>query len=194
MACAEQEVKVGSQRLRVVLDAHLTPEMVETEWESGTPRTEPPATLELVGSTGQVLDRLTLAAPLAKIDPVPVRGAPCPTYLVSADLTREMGAYNGPFTFPIQVVGNRLAAAAARSTNGRNEPIHLAQTLRADWKRVVHGDAEDLLQVYCQPGDHGFVTHYERYFLQSRQWKAKVRSRRGLWESQGDFPARKLFP
>ncbi len=194
VACAEQEVKVGNQRLRVVLDARLTPEMLESEWVSGNPRTEPPATLELVGSAGQVLDRLTLAAPLAKIDPVPVRGAPYPTYLVSADLTREMGADNGPLTLPIQIVGDHLAAAAAQSTKQRSEPIHLAQTLRAEWKRVPNGKVENLLQVSCQPGNRGYVTYYRRYFLQSHHWKVKMRKRPGLWESEGNFPSQKLFP
>ncbi len=34
VACAEQEVTVGNQRLRVVLDSHLTPQMVDSEWEA----------------------------------------------------------------------------------------------------------------------------------------------------------------
>ncbi len=86
---------MGNQHLRVVLDPHLTPEMVESEWGNGHPRSEPPATPKLVGSAGQVLDRLTLAAPLARIDSVPVRGAPHRTYPVSADLTREVAPARG---------------------------------------------------------------------------------------------------
>ena len=78
--------------MRVVLDARLSPDVVEREWGSGNPRSESPATLELVGCEGQLLDRLVLDAPLAQLDPIPIRGAPNPTYLVSTDLTAEAGS------------------------------------------------------------------------------------------------------
>ena len=193
-AFAQQEVEVGSRRLRVVLDPHLSPALVESEWESENPRTEPPAALELVGREGQVLDRLVLAAPLAKIDPEPLRGAPHPTCLVSADLTREAGSYNGPLTLPVQIVEDHLVATVAQSSNRRTEPIHLAQTLKAAWQRVSGGRVEDLLQVSCQPGSGGFMIFYWRYFLRHGEWKVRLRVQKGFWESEGNFPERSLFP
>ena len=194
VAWAEPEVKLGCQRLRVTLDPRLRPETVESEWASGQPRSEAPATLELVGCDGQVLDRLALAAPLAKIDPEPIRGAPNPTYLVSADLTVEAGSYNGPLTLPIEVVGDHLVAAVARSTDQQTEPIRLAQTGKASWRRVPNGHAEDLLFINCEPRDQGFVTLYRRYYLWHQKWRVKIRTRAGLWESDGDFPGRRFFP
>ena len=193
-AVAAPEVKVGSQRLRVVMDARLTPEMVERAWGSGDPRPEAPATLELVGADGRVLDRLALAAPLAKLDPAPIRGAPVPTFLVSADLTADAGSYNGPLTLPIQIVRDHLVAAVARSSDQRTEPIRLTLTGKSAWKRVSDGKAETLLLVSCRPQGQGFVMHYQRYFLARQEWRVKVRTREGLWESDGDFPGRNLFP
>ncbi len=105
-----------------------------------------------------------------------------------------MGANNGPMALPIQIVSGHLVAVVAQSASQRTEPSYLAQTLRAEWKRVPSGSSEDFLQVSCQPEDHGFVTIYQRYFLRHRKWRVMVRRRTGFWESEGDFPNRKLFP
>lgn len=194
VAFAAQDVKLGCKRLRVVLDARLSPDVVEHEWGSGKPRSEAPATLELVGCKGQLLDRLVLDAPLAQLDPVPVRGAPNPTYLVSADLTVEAGSYNGPLTIPIQVLRNHLVPVAARFADKSIEPVFLALTGKSAWRRVSNRHVDDLLFVSCQPKDQGFVTSYRRYFPSRQEWKVKLRTRAGLWESDGEFPSRNLFP
>lgn len=194
VAFAAQEVELGCKHLRVVLDARLSSDVVEHEWGSGNPRPEAPATLELVGCEGQLLDRFVLEAPLAQLDPVPVRGAPNPTYLVSADLTAEAGSYNGPLTIPIQVVRDHLVEAVARFANKRIEPIRLTLTGKSAWRRVSNLDVDDLLLVSCQPKGQGFVTFYRRYFPSRQEWKVKVRARDGLWESDGEFPSRNLFP
>lgn len=194
VAFAAQEAQLGCKRLRVVLDARISPEAVAQEWGSGRPRSEPPAILELIGCEGQLLDRYALAAPLAQLDPEPIRGAPHPTYLVSADLTAEAGSYNGPLTIPIQVVRQRLVAAVARSADKRTAAIHLALTGKASWRRVANRKVEDLLSVSSQPGGRGFVTSYRRYFLSGQEWQVTVRTRDGLWESDGEFPSRKFFP
>jgi len=191
---AAQEVQLGCKHLRVVLDARLSPDVVEQEWGSGNPRSEAPATLELVGCEGQLLDRFVLAAPLAQLDPMPVRGAPNPTYLVSADLTVEAGSYNGPLTIPIQIVRDHLVAAVARFTDKRIEPINLTLTGKSAWRRVSNRNTDDLLLVSSQPKGKGFVTFYRRYFLSHQEWKAKQLTRNDLWESDGEFPSLKLFP
>ena len=194
VAFAAQEVELGCKHLRVVLDARLSPDVVEHEWGSGNTRSEAPATLELIGCEGQVLDRFVLDAPLAQLDPVPVRGAPYPTYLVSADLTVEAGSYNGPLTIPIQVVRNHLLAAVARFVDKRIEPIRLSLTGKSAWRRVSNRNVDDLLLVSCRPKGQGFVTFFRHYFLSHQEWKVKVRIRAGLWESDGEFPSRNLFP
>jgi len=194
IAFATQDVELGCKHLRVVLDARLSPDVVEHEWGSGNPRSETPAKLELIGCEGQLLDRLVLDAPLAQLDPIPIRGAPNPTYLVSTDLTAEAGSYNGPLTIPIQVIRDHLIAAVARFADKHIVPIHLALTGKASWRRVSHHNGDNLFSVSCQPKRHGFVTFYRHYFLSHQEWKVKVRKRDGLWESDGEFPSRNAFP
>ncbi|WP_201209478.1 hypothetical protein [Rhodocyclus purpureus] len=191
---AAQEVELGCKRLRVVLDERLSPEVVESEWGSGNPRSEASATLELVGCAGEVLDRFPLETPLARLDPVPVRGAPHPTYLVSTDLTVEAGSYNGPLTIPVQVVRDHLQAAVARSADKRIEPIRLTLTGKSAWKRIANGRVDDLLLVSCQPAGRGFVTSYRRFHPSAQGWRVKLRTLEGLWESDGKFPERNRFP
>lgn len=194
VAFAGQEAELGCKHLRVVLDARLSAESVEHEWGSGHPRHEAPATLDLFGCEGQLLDRIVLESSLAKLDSVPLRGTRYPTYLVSADLTAEAGSYNGPLTVPIQIVNDRLVAAVAQLPDKRREPIRLSLTGKSAWRRVSIANSDNLLFVSCQPTGHGFVTSYRRYFPSGRGWKVKVRTQDGLWESDGEFPSRNLFP
>lgn len=194
VAFAAQEVELGCKRLRIVLDPQLSPAMVERDWGSGQPRTQALATLELVGCNGQVLDRFVLASSLAQIDPVPVRGAPSPSFLVSADLTAELGSYNGPLTVPIQVIGEKLVPAVARSSDGRSEPVRLWVTGKSAWRRASKGRVDELYLVSCQPEAAGFVTRYRRYSPSTGKWQVRTHTRAGLWESDGEFPDRKFFP
>jgi hypothetical protein len=193
-AFAANEVALGCSRLRLLLDPRLSPAIVEREWASGSPRPETRAVLELRGCKGQLLDQLTLEAPLARLDPAPLRGAPAPTYLVSVDLTAEAGSYNGPLTIPIQVVDNHLTPAVARTPDGRLDPIRLALTGKAAWKKAPLLKVDDLLSVSCQPKDQGFVTLYRRYHPTRQGWQEKMRSEAGMWESDGGFPETRLFP
>jgi hypothetical protein len=195
VAFAAQDVELGCKHLRIVLDARLSPDIVEKEWASGNPRSGTPATLELLGCKGQVLDRFALDSPLAKLDPTPVRGAPYPTYLVSADLTVEAGSYNGQLTIPIQVVHDHLIAAVAQWPDNSRKPIHLAETLKQSWQRVSRGHVENFLAFSCWPKKgEGFETSFIRYFPFHQGWKVRVRIEDGLWESDGEFPSRNLFP
>jgi hypothetical protein len=193
-ASAASEVTLGCTRFRLLLDARLTPDIVERDWATGKPHPESLAVVELRGCQGQLLDRLTLEAPLARLDLVPLRGAPAPTHLVSVDLTAGSGSYNGPLTIPIEVVHNHLIAAAARTPDGRLEPIHLALTGKAAWKKDPVGKVDDLLSVSSQPENRGFTTFYRRYHPTPRGWQMKIRSEAGMWESNGEFPEARLFP
>ncbi|MDR2155182.1 MAG: hypothetical protein LBE78_09190 [Burkholderiaceae bacterium] len=193
-AFAAQEAELGCKRLRIVLDPGLNQKMIDHEWASGKIRTEEPTVLQLVGCEGQLLDRFVLEAPLAKLDPEPLRGAHNPTYLVTADLTAEAGSYNGPLTVPIEIIDDRLVPAMAKSPDKSVKPIRLSQTLKSGWKRVPYQNADELLSVTSQPKSPGFVTIYRRYFLSPDGWQVKQRTKQELWESDSDFPSRTLFP
>lgn len=193
-AFAAQDVALDCRHLRIALDPRMTPVMVEKDWGSGVFHEASPASVELVACDGRLLDRYALEAPLARIDPLSVRGAPYPTYLVSADLTVEAGSYNGPLTILLQVVQDRLTVATVEDPGGRVQPIHLAVTGKAAWRRRAAAGGDDFLQVVARPTSAGFVTDYRRFFVERKSWKQEVRVRPGPWEPDGDFPAANRFP
>jgi hypothetical protein len=195
LALAADKVQVlGCNRLELILDPRLSPSVVQREWASGHLRVEAPAILELRGCKGQLLDRLTLDAPLARLDPGPVRGTPAPTYLLSVDLTAESGSFNGPLTFPVQVKSQHLQRVDATSSDGHSEPIRLALTGKAAWKKIPMGSVDDFLSVSCQPQGGSFVIFYRRYHPTHRGWQMRMRSEPGFWESDSGFPDIQLFP
>ena len=194
LASAVDDVAVGCYHLHLALDSGLSPGVLESAWASGESTSAAPAVLELLGCSGEVLDHMKLAAPLAKLDPTPLRGTPFPTYLVSEDLTAAAGSYSGPLTLPIQVAGKHLVPAVARTADGNVEAIHLPLTGKAAWKKVLARNADDLLAVSCQPQDNGFRVFYRRYHPTRHGWEVRLRSEPGLWESDGDFPTIRSFP
>ena len=191
---AAQVVELGCRQLRVAQDERLTPDVLEKAWGSGAERLESPAVLEWVDCGGRVTDRLVLAAPLARIDPVPVKGAKPPTFLVSVDLSADAGSHNGPMTMPFQLNGDALIQVSAQSGHGSREVIGLTQTGKSAWMRVSRGQAEDLLQVKSDRRSGGFVVSYKRYSVRGRAWRVREITRRGLWEADQDFPSSQRFP
>jgi|HubBroStandDraft_1064217.scaffolds.fasta_scaffold00128_23 hypothetical protein len=189
-----ESVSAGCDRLQVLLDPRLSSGAVEHAWASGQPRSEAPAILQLRSCTDQLLDQLVLEAPLARLDPVPLRGAPAPTHLVSVDLTAAAGSYNGPLTIPVQVQNHHLLRVAATGPDGHVEPIQLALTGKAAWKKISVGSVDDLLSVSCQPEGDSFVIFYRRYHPTRDGWRMLVRSKPGFWESDGEFPEIRRFP
>jgi hypothetical protein len=194
LASAAVSVQIGCKRLSLVLATGLSPSVVNREWASGIFRPEAPAVLELRGCKGQLLDRIALEAPLARLEPAPLRGAPAPTYLVSVDLTQAAGSYNGPLTFPVQVVNNHLQRVVALADDGRIEPIHLPITGKAAWKKISIKGVDNFISVSCQPQDKRFVIIYRRYNPTREGWRVHTRSAPGFWESDGEFPEIKQFP
>lgn len=153
-----------------------------------------PAAVEWVGCEGEVLDTFDLEAPLARLDPTPLLGAPHPTWLVSVDLTAEAGSWNGPLTLPLEIVNQHLNPVVAQLGSGRSEPIRLTQTLKSNWSRVALRGGEDLLQVRTQPNAEGFHTLYWRFSPDRNGWRGRFLSRNGMWESDAEFPDTSLFP
>ncbi len=192
-AFANDSVDIGCLRLQLLLDASLTPDVVEQQWGSGESSSEKFAVLELFGCKGELLDRMVLDAPLARLDPVALRGTMTPTYLVSVDLTAAAGSYSGPLTIPVELVHRHLKRVYARTENKRLEPINLALTGKAAWKKIARQEADELYAVRCQPKDGGFVTSYFRYYTTRNGWKVRAHSKPGLWESDGEFPEARYF-
>lgn len=181
-------------RLALVLDARLTPEILQRDWATGADHAEDDAVLELRGCHGELLDRLELAGPLATLDPVRLRGTRLPTWLATADLTAPAGSTSGPLTVPVEVVAHRLRVARARGPGSALAPIHLAATGKAAWRRVPAGKVDDLIEVRSEHDGDGFITTWRRYHLTPQGWRWTQRRAAGLWESDGDFPATAEFP
>lgn len=194
LAHAADQVAVGCKRVKLVLDERVSPNERDRLWASGAEATGAPAVLQLQGCKGELLDSLTLESPLAKLDRTALRGVRTPTVLVTVDLTAPAGSYSGPLTKPVQVDGNRLVYAQARAVDGTVLPIVLAQTGKAAWKKLRVGAADQLLAVRSEPRDGDFTTSYRRYVHGKQGWTVRVRSQPGLWESDGEFPARRSFP
>jgi hypothetical protein len=180
--------------LQLALDARITPQTLVQDWGTGAAHEAANAVLELRGCRGELLDRLGLAAPLARIDPQPLRGTPVPTWLVSADLSAGIGSYSGPLTLPVEIVAHRLRVARSRGPAGASAPIHLAATGKAAWRRVVSAHGDDLLSVASTMDHDAFVTTWRRYRITARGWRWTQRQAPGLWESDADFPDVAQFP
>jgi len=182
-------------RVALVLDPRLTAQIVQRDWATGVDHAEANAALELRGCRGELLDRLELAAPLATLDPVPLRGTPLPTWLASADLTAAAGNTSGPLTVPVEVVAHRLRVARARGPAGASGPIQLAVTGQQAWSRMPVGKVDDLLAIRSVPeGDGGFNTAWRRYHLTPHGWRWTQRQSREPWEPDGEFPPASAFP
>lgn len=180
--------------LKVVLAPELSPNIVEREWASGESSSQTLAVLELRGCKDQLLDHLTLDAPLAKLDSTQLRGTSVPTYLVTVDLTATAGSYNGPLTLPVQIVNHHLQLAVAITPDGHIEPIHLAMTGKAAWKKFSIKGIDNLLSISSQPQNNSFITFYRRYHPTHNGWQVYVRTYPELWESDVEFPETKRFP
>lgn len=185
---------MGCQYVKLILDERVTVGELDRLWANGGSTPGAAAVLQLHDCKGELLDSVTLDAPLARLDPAPLRGVRPFTVLLTVDLTAPAGSYSGPLTRPVQVEGNRLAYAQARAADGTAQPIALAQTGKAAWKKVRVGAADQLLAVRSEPRDGDFTTSYRRYVHGKQGWTVRVRSQPGLWESDGEFPARRSFP
>jgi len=91
-------------------------------------------------------------------------------------------------------VNNHLQIVVARASDGRHKPIYLAQTGKADWRRISIRGVDNLVSVSCQPKGKNFVTFYRRYYPTRDGWRVRTRSVPGLWESDSEFPKIKRFP
>lgn len=191
---AHNAVAVGCKSVQLVLDERVAPGELDRLWASGDSVEASSAVLKLLGCSGEVLDTVTLEAPLARLNPILLRGAPDPTALVTVDLTAVAGTYSGPLTRPFAVNGDRLQHVQARAANGSQEPLVLALTGKAAWKKLRVGKKDHLISVRSQFEDGRFTTSFRRYVPGPQGWSMRERSQLGLWESDGEFPLHRFFP
>jgi hypothetical protein len=187
-------VTADCEHLKLSLDKTITPAVVDRDWGSGIPHAQRHAVIELHDCAGELLDRLALDAPLARLDPTPLRGPAVPTWLVSVDLSAPAGSYNGPLTLAVEIRARHLHVAEARDEAGKLAPLQLPATGKAAWKRVQVDASDNLLAIASEPRDGGFVTALRRYRPGVDGWTVIRRDAPGLWESDADFPASTAFP
>jgi hypothetical protein len=199
--------------LRIASDARLTAEMENKIWgvglEIGLEDRDPlkkslsakpleNARLEIVDSHERVIESDQLERPLAKIEQARLDSGD-DTFLVTVHYSIGLGSYAGPTTSLLQVHNGRINwLKAIDADSHKDEPIHLAKTLKSGWKFLSTGGKKDILQVLCRPdvvagGNRDFHIEYVRYRLRSGVWIKYARTEKGLWESDEGFPALSKF-
>ncbi len=156
------------------------------------------AKIEIRTSAGKLVATRALEVPLAKLEEWSPDGKPNRGYLLTQDFSIGMGSYNGPGTSLIQIVGASFHdVTALNAATQKEEPIHLAKTLKQDWRFTSGRNGNEILAVSCHPefGGKGdsFVVDYTRYFFNRTRWIKYMRQENGFWESDQSFPPRSAF-
>jgi hypothetical protein len=199
-------------KMELLLDSRLTPAVRKLMWGTGdwpfvlSPESElfkefsatPPARARLVISdnSGKVIADRTLDAALAEIkewSPAPGRNH---EYLLTIDHSAGAGSYNGLATIVIRVSQSSLHdVESVEVASQKQELIRLTKTLKSDWRIDSSSGVANILFVSCHPGKtYSFVIDYVRYEWNGSAWLKYVRKTPGVWESDGPFPARSVFP
>ena len=161
------------------------------------------AILRIVDRQGQVVE-FEERAVLAELEEVKLYPSDRSTYLLTDDYSVGSGAYNGPITFFVEVVGGRFKwLEAIDKGTGQKKQISLMRSLKTAWKFVesASGKGKDILHVACRPdfdlkaGDDNFTVSYTRFHFNGKNWVKLTRQKEDSWESEGDnFPEQGLFP
>ena len=157
------------------------------------------AELRLVRWDGLPVESEPLERPLAKLESTRLYGGSRETYLLTVDYSAGLGAYSGPATFLLEVVGGMINwLQATQTVNGRKERITLARTLKSAWGIVeAPGTAQkEILQAFCRPSlDSGeFTSTFIRYSFDGENWVRADRSQKGCTDLEDGLPDRSLFP
>lgn len=196
--------------LQVLEDQRISAQMHKDSWGSGldadsfddtadlleNPLLE--AQVRLVSPAGDVIAHQNLGYPLAKVKKAPLKGQPEPVYFLTIDQTAPMGSYSGPATQLLLPAKQQLKPVNYTGADGKVEPLTLARTGKAEWKVVsASGGADELLQVSSfmdGEGEDDFATRYETYRFVDGQWRGVSSQKKGYWDTESEFPARKAFP
>jgi hypothetical protein len=199
----------------VLIDSRLSSRLQERMWgvgdwafvlpEGDTQRVEletnPPRNSELhiINDAGQVLRRISLEKPLAKVTEARVWDNKT-SYLVEMDYSIGFGSYAGVTTLLMDVVDGQFKwAESSELGSHQTQQIRLPKTLKSSWKFVPFGSGHDILWVDCHPAGvqvpgHEFVVRYLRYRFDGNKWIKYERQREGFWESDQHFPPISAFP
>ena len=196
-----QTINGAAGQLELVTDTRVKPGMSDAETVDFLP-----ARLRLVTPSGVVAWEKKLERSRAELTTAPplygTKNAR-PTYLLTVDYSADMGSYNGPITFLVEVVDGKPRYASVQ-----NKPIALMRSLKTDWKfwpeKSKPGRSTDILEVACRPNsaaklsdentDNDFVVIFRRFHFDGRGWTKREKSRVGFWEDDGKFPALSRFP
>jgi len=76
-----------------------------------------------------------------------------PTFFVTVDKSIGMGSYTGPFTYPVELDGERLVGLRVENEGTREQyPLELRATLKSGWRIAASSDGgKELLAVSCYP-------------------------------------------
>jgi hypothetical protein len=164
------------------------------------------AMVRLIDSAGHELDTALLERPIANLmlvidDPGNLRRV----YGVSVDLTADMGTYSGPYVRLLDQHARRFDWLRARdSVTGDVAEVHLVTTAKAAWQVVPgpDGASNQILAVSCRPTfadaktgtKDGFAIDYYRYAFKGNELVRHLRTERGFWEDDDNFPPRSRFP
>ena len=200
--------------LQVLTDSRITDELKKEMWGTGDwtfvlpegdPRQaafagNPPrnAELRLVTSSNQVLQRVSLEQPLARVTEVQVLNGKT-YFLVAVDYSVGFGSYAGVTTLLLDIADGQFRWAEATDVATKQaEQIRLPKTLRSSWKLVPFHGNHDILLVFCRPPKvqvgNEFVLGYVRYRFDGKQWMKYERLQKGFWESDEPFPPLSEFP
>ncbi|UZE29912.1 hypothetical protein [Pseudomonas asplenii] len=153
------------------------------------------ARLRLLSASGEEVESVGLAYPLATLEKASMAGMPSPAFFLTVDQTAPMGSYSGPATQILMPALHKLQPMQSQAADGTLKPLFLAQTGKAAWQA---SDAlPEILQVSSSPADdesEDFVTVYRTYRLKGDVWQFSSREENSYWESEGDFPQRSAFP
>jgi hypothetical protein len=158
------------------------------------------ARLYLEGSINKRIETHKLERPIARINAVKLIGGRADSFSLTVDYSAGAGSYSGPGTKFFDVVAGRIKWVHAKDEkNSKSEEIHVAQTLKTEWKLFPYGKNQDILEIRCRPAfmkksNDAFEVTYTRYRFNDHDWIHYSRSEEGFWENEGDFPKESLFP
>lgn len=209
---AQQMPTGDGGELELLEDARITSDLHQSLWGNGSAFDEESfddealakdvasrpiveARVRLLSASGDEVDSVGLAYPLATLEKATMAGMPSPAFFLTVDQTAPMGSYSGPATQVLMPAQRKLQPMQYQAADGTLKPLFLAQTGKAAWQA---GDSlPEILQVSSSMADdegEDFVTTYQTYRLKGDVWQVSSREEKGYWESEGDFPQRSAFP
>lgn len=141
-----------------------------------------------------------LERPIARINSVNLIGGRPNSFSLTVDYSAGFGSYSGQGSKFFDVVAGKIQWVKAKNEKANKvEEIHVAQTLKTEWKLFPHRKNQDILEIRCRPAfkdksDDTFEVTYSRYRYNGHEWIHYSRTEEGFWENEGDFPKESLFP